>query len=201
MATPNPPDRPELRASDQERERVAQVLREAAGDGRLTLAELEERLDLTYRARTRGELTPLTDDLPAGTDEAAEPPAGATEAPREISTVLGSEKLDGRFVMPHRMRLRAVLGEVRVDLTEALVPRGEVVIDADSFLGEVSLTVPEGVDVRLDAGTNVLGERKNMLPAPSSPDAPVIKVQGTVVLGSLTVNPRKWSDLRRVLGW
>lgn len=199
MATPNPPDRPELRASDQDRERVAETLREAAGDGRLTLAELEERLDLTFRARTYGDLTPITEDLPVVTGGGAPPPEDAREAPREISTILGSEKLNGRFVVPPRMRLRAVLGEVKVDLTEAVVPRGDIVVEAESFLGEVTLTVPEGVDVRLEAGTNVLGERKNKLPPPSSPDAPVIRVHGTVVLGSVKVEPRRWRRLRQLL--
>ncbi len=53
-----------LRASDQERERVAALLREHAGEGRLEVDELAERLDRAYAARTRGDLTPLTDDLP-----------------------------------------------------------------------------------------------------------------------------------------
>ncbi|MQA06386.1 MAG: DUF1707 domain-containing protein [Streptosporangiales bacterium] len=202
MATSNPPDRPELRASDEDRERVAERLREAAGDGRLTLAELEERLDLAYQARTYGELTPLTVDLPdASSSESTEvaTPPDAVEAPKEISTVLGSEVLNGRFVAPKKMRVRAVLGEVKIDFTEAVVPRGEMVVEADCFLGEVRLTVPEGVDVQFDAGTNVLGERKNTLPPPSTPDAPVIKVRGTVILGSVTVKPRRWRKLRWAL--
>src|SRR5882724_4202114 len=55
----------ELRASDTDRERVADQLREAAGHGRLTLDELEERLELTYASKTYAELEPLTRDLPA----------------------------------------------------------------------------------------------------------------------------------------
>jgi hypothetical protein len=47
---PAVPDRGNLRASDTDRERVAEVLREAAGDGRLTLEELDERLDAVYAA-------------------------------------------------------------------------------------------------------------------------------------------------------
>ncbi|MQA82600.1 MAG: DUF1707 domain-containing protein [Streptosporangiales bacterium] len=203
MSTPDLPARRELRASDQDRDRVAEVLRDAAGDGRLTLAELEERLDLTFRARTYGDLEPITRDLPtsstAAAGAAAPPPADAREAPKEISTILGSEKLGGRFVVPPSMHVRAVLGEVKIDFTEAIVPHGEVEIYADAFLGEVTLTVPEGVNVQLEAGNNVLGERKNKLPPPSSPDAPVIRVRGTVVLGSVKVEPRKWNRLRKFL--
>lgn len=56
---------PSLRASDDDRERVAVVLREAYAAGRLTNEEFTERLDATYAARTFGDLAPLTADLPA----------------------------------------------------------------------------------------------------------------------------------------
>jgi hypothetical protein len=54
----------ELRASDADRERVAERLRAAAGEGRLTADELEERLERAFSARTDAELEPLTSDLP-----------------------------------------------------------------------------------------------------------------------------------------
>ena len=53
-----------LRVSDAEREQVAVRLRDAAAQGRLTLAEADERQALAYAARTRDDLTPLTADLP-----------------------------------------------------------------------------------------------------------------------------------------
>src|SRR5919107_1933492 len=55
----------ELLASDAEREQHAQLLREHAAQGRLTVEELEERLDRVYAARTHGELAPVVADLPA----------------------------------------------------------------------------------------------------------------------------------------
>jgi len=54
----------ELLASDADRERVAERLRGAAGEGRLTPAELEERLEGAFSARTEAELEPLVADLP-----------------------------------------------------------------------------------------------------------------------------------------
>ena len=55
---------PDLRASQDERDRVVDQLRTHAGEGRLELDELEERIDSALRARTRGELTALLRDLP-----------------------------------------------------------------------------------------------------------------------------------------
>ena len=54
----------ELLTSDADRERVAERLRVAAGEGRLTPAELEERLERAFSARTDAELEPLVADLP-----------------------------------------------------------------------------------------------------------------------------------------
>ncbi|MCP2343310.1 DUF1707 SHOCT-like domain-containing protein [Actinomadura rupiterrae] len=55
---------PDIRASDADRDRVAAGLREHTAEGRLTMVELEERLEAVYSARTMGELDELTADLP-----------------------------------------------------------------------------------------------------------------------------------------
>src|SRR5579864_9103706 len=55
----------QLRASHEDRDRVVEILRVAAGDGRLTSEELDERLEVALTARTFGELAALTTDLPA----------------------------------------------------------------------------------------------------------------------------------------
>jgi hypothetical protein len=53
-----------LRASDADRERIAERLRHATGEGRLVAEELEERLETTFAARTYGELDAVVADLP-----------------------------------------------------------------------------------------------------------------------------------------
>jgi hypothetical protein len=60
----NLPDHHGYRISDADRERVAELLRRAAGDGRLDIEELEQRLESAYAAKTYGELVPITQDLP-----------------------------------------------------------------------------------------------------------------------------------------
>ena len=68
----------DLRASDADREQHAELLREHAAQGRLTVDELEERLDRVYAARTRGELAPVVADLPVPrTGRARRAPAAA----------------------------------------------------------------------------------------------------------------------------
>jgi hypothetical protein len=54
----------DLRASDAEREAVVERLQHAVGEGRISMAEFEERALAAYEAKTRGELDALTADLP-----------------------------------------------------------------------------------------------------------------------------------------
>jgi hypothetical protein len=79
---------PELRAADADRERVADRLRTAAGEGRLDAVELEERLERALTARTYAELNALVSDLPQpaphGTSRARKP----TELPAFVATSL-----------------------------------------------------------------------------------------------------------------
>jgi hypothetical protein len=83
---PTPSDRsPGLRASDADRERVADALRRHHLDGRLDTDELQERLARCYAARTTGELEPLLADLPAGRRRA---PRRSASWPPALAAVL-----------------------------------------------------------------------------------------------------------------
>src|SRR5690606_4956185 len=204
----------DLRCSDRDRERVAEALREAAGDGRLTLSELEERLEATFRARTYGDLEPITRDLPQGPYPVPNvsprgvqapvgqwsQPAGQAVSPRpaagvpdlrteRITTILGEEKRSGRWEVPPRIEVTCFLGEVKLDFTEAIVRHRDVVVQIGTLMGSVTLIVPEGIDVRMEPGTNILGDRKHKLTGPVTPGGPIYWVRGFVVLGDITVRP------------
>lgn len=215
---PGPTGPADLRCSDVDRERVTEALRQAAGDGRLTLTELEERLDAAFKARTYGDLQPITADLPQGpypmpggsttpgprptfpnpvAYSAATPPGTAATTER-MTAILSEEKRQGRWEVPPRIAITAMLGEVKLDFTEAIVRSREVDINVGVVLGSVTLIVPDGIDVRLEPGTNVLGERKMKLQAPVTPGGPVYHVRGFVVLGEITVRPPR-RNLRSLL--
>src|SRR5215469_9849434 len=117
---PAVPDRGSMRASDADRERVANVLREAAGDGRLTMEELDERLDAVYAAKTYAELEPITHDLPTAATAAAPAPAPASASdPHRIGgeptshaavAILGGFSRKGEWVVPKEFTAIAILG-------------------------------------------------------------------------------------------
>jgi hypothetical protein len=70
-----------LRASDADREQVAERLRQATAEGRLLAEELEQRLGAVFAARTYGELDALVADLPSRRD------MPATSRPRPLGRV------------------------------------------------------------------------------------------------------------------
>jgi len=72
-----------MRTSDAERQRVAEFLRDACGDGRLSPEELEERLDQLFSGTTVADITVLVRDLPGGS--AVIPRLGRGAVPRLVA--------------------------------------------------------------------------------------------------------------------
>jgi hypothetical protein len=92
-ATGGPADR--LRASDAEREQYAEIVRDAVGEGRLTLDEGDERLGAVYAAKFRDELPPLVTDLPRAQSDPADAGAKAGRARGPGSGRPGTERTGG----------------------------------------------------------------------------------------------------------
>ena len=182
-------DRPDVRASDGERDRATELLRDAAAEGRLTFEELADRIEVATKATTRGELEQVTADLPvpAGAPAPA-PPAGT--APVKHSSLFGDVRRSGRWQVPERSRWESVFGDVVLDLREARVTAPEVTIDAGSFFGDVELLVPEGVLVEV-RGRAVFGSIKQEAGDTASPAAPRIVLVGGTVFGDVKVRAKR----------
>lgn len=186
------------RVSDHEREEVADVLRDAAGEGRLTYAELEERLETLYASRTYGELVELTADLPNGPCPPAVSPqySGAmVESGPVINTFMSETKRLGGWLVPQRQEVNAVLGDVTLDYTEAQIPFDEVHVEVKSILADVKIHVPKNAIVLLDSNP-ILGsisEREAILGAVPDPNTPAahpktFHIHGTAILGEIKIH-------------
>jgi len=193
-----------VRASHEDRDRVVDLLRVAAGDGRLTAAELDERLEVALTARTHGELAALTSDLPAAPGFAS---GALTPAPKDvvrISCQSGNVKRDGRWVVPQRIEVRVTSGNVTLDFTEAVLSASSLQIDAEVRSGSLKLVTKPGIAV----GTEYVAIRSGSVKVrtPWGHDMPValqIEVSGKVGSGSITARPPRrtfWQWLRREPG-
>jgi hypothetical protein len=152
---PGPP--PGMRASDADRDRVIDVLRVAAEEGRLTPDEFEERVQGVLAARTFGELVPFTADLPpvSGPPPARRPSAPAPAAPLggEVIRIVqkgGSVSRTGRWTVPRRIDLRPSWCDVTLDFTDAVLTHDTLVIDMKMRGGTLTLVAGPGVVVDAD---------------------------------------------------
>jgi Domain of unknown function (DUF1707) len=193
------PDRPAgLLASHADRDRVVEVLRTAAGDGRLTADELDQRLEAALTARTLADLEPLLADLTTAA------PAEAPDLAR-IKCGSGSAKRDRSWAVPRRLEIDVGSGTVRLDFRQAVIAVRELQIDAQIASGTLLLIIRPGIVVDADDLTVSSGSVKVVPPA--GPDAPVdlrVKVSGRVGSGSVRARPAYgdwWRALwRRMLG-
>ncbi|RPK56490.1 hypothetical protein EES42_40710 [Streptomyces sp. ADI95-17] len=200
-------DLPEMRASDSERERVAETLREAVAEGRLEMAEFEQRLEAAYKARTHGELEPLVRDLPA--PGVAVAPVGAAPArtgsqkrwadrigkPATSSgafAMWGGFGRRGNWTVGRKFTAFAMWGGGEIDLREANFEDREVVIRCITIMGGIQVTVPPelNVEVRGVGFMGGFGERSKDEGIPS-PDSPRVRITGFALMGGVGVEHKR----------
>jgi len=208
-----------MRASDADREKVADVLREAYAEGRLSRVEHEERLAETYQATTYGELIPVMRDLPVPPGTLAIPgvnslavapqanpastgivvnPSLASKETEDAIAIFSGFTRKGRWTVPPEMSAVCVFGGGELDLTEAVLTSTETVVTAVCIFGGLEITVPEGMVVRSEV-VGVFGGTE--LPKDTGdPDAPVLVVKGAAIFGGVEIHrpkrPKKWTITR-----
>ncbi|MGW4567554.1 DUF1707 SHOCT-like domain-containing protein [Streptomyces sp. NPDC004561] len=177
---------PGLRASHADRDRVVDVLSGAAGDGRITPEELDERVAAALRARTMGELAALTADLP---DEAGTAPA--KDVVRIEQEGSSTTRADG-WAVPRRMEIESAWGDVTLDFGSAVITHGTLRLDVEMRGGTLRLITRPGMVV--DADSLVLGYGRTKVRPAANPDAPVVlrvEIHGHLTFGRLDVRPRR----------
>ncbi|TQL94530.1 cell wall-active antibiotic response 4TMS protein YvqF [Actinoallomurus bryophytorum] len=191
-----------MRASDSDRDRVADQLREAMAEGRLTAEEHAERLDAVYQAKTYAELAPIVRDLPAtggvGPPESAGPVVRDDLPPPHAGTpnivaVFGGAERSGRWLVEPETNVVAVFGGIELDLRQAVLSRREVTINVVAIMGGVNVTVPPGVRVANSIAA-ILGGASVPPEDTVDPDAPVIRLTGFALFGGVSVQRRAAGD-------
>ncbi len=196
-----------LRASDADRAAVAQVLQTAMAEGRLSVGELQERLDEVYASKTLAELEPLTEDLPGHAElvpRLAIPPArpvaadraqgmnrigGAASSAFAIGIMSGATR-KGEWVVPRQFTAVALMGGVEIDLTHATFAQADVTITAVALMGAVDIIVAEGITVVV-SGIGLMGAFEDESHLPAAPDGPVVRINGLALMGAVDVHRPK----------
>lgn len=182
----------EQRASDADRERASEQLRAAGGDGRLSVDELDERVQAAYQARTRTELQRLLEDVaePHGLTRPATG-SGLTVRPGEggsrwVVAFMGGVTRVGHWRVAQHCRVVSVMGGAEIDLSEAELAAEEVTITVFSLMGGSEVYVPE--DARIEVTDAALMGGNDVERGPGSAGTgPLIRLRLFSIMGGSEV--------------
>jgi hypothetical protein len=192
----SPGDPAHLRVSDEDRHKVAEILREAAGEGRIDLDELDERLEAAYAAKTYADLVPITLDLPVAGGAAAPvqrrsatpQPVTAASHTTSIAVMSGATRR-GVWQVGERYTAFAFCGGIDLDLREAIFSARETVIYANAVWGGIDVIVNEHTNVIVE-GVGIMGgfdQGRARVTANLTPDSPIVRVKGVALMAGVTV--------------
>ncbi|WDZ93830.1 DUF1707 domain-containing protein [Nocardiopsis sp. HUAS JQ3] len=197
-----------MRVSDAERDQVAEVLREAAAQGRITLDELDERLNAVYAAKTYADLEPVTADLPTGAETlpgtVARPVEGLLPERRDggdalvIRSQSSTVVRKGVWKVPHRVEVYNKYGSTRLDFREASLATSVVEVHVDASWGSGDVILPEGATADVEADASWFGTLRNSVDSLRRASAPHFVITGSCQGGSLTIRykrPFSWGAL------
>lgn len=191
---------PEMRASDAERERVAERLREAVAEGRLDMEEFEQRLDATFKARTHGELVPLVSDLPApGTASPAVPATGSGDWAGRVGgpptskgafAFWGGFGRKGTWTVAKKYTTFTMMGGGELDLRDARFEDQVTVIRCFAIMGGVGIVVPPDLNVEVN-GIGFMGGFGEEGEGNPDPAAPRVIITGFALMGGVGVERKR----------
>ena len=198
-----------IRVGHRERDAVAAVLQEAAADGRLSMAELDDRLEVALQAKTYADLDPLVADLSvelpsrtlsSGRAQAQRPPSAgySREDPLRLDAGLGSEKRRGVWIVPPFILIKPGMGSVKLNFLEATPAAQLIEIQVIGGAGSTVLVLPDGWAV--DADRLSKGSKSVKVPREPAPGKPLLVIYGSIGLGSFKVRPPNRLDQRRTAG-
>src|ERR1700729_96875 len=180
---------PAILAGDAEREHSTQLLSQAVVEGRLTLEEFSDRVERAQAARTREELTTLTQDLPAA------PSATTTSTeivPAQQRHVAFCSRLvrSGPWELAAVSEFRSIFGTITLDLSQARLAGPEGELQIFNLFGTVTIIVPESVDVSVSGGGMFASQVIQPHTARPVPGAPKLRINARGPGGTLYVRTK-----------
>ncbi|MGE5697763.1 MAG: DUF1707 SHOCT-like domain-containing protein [Candidatus Sericytochromatia bacterium] len=190
--TSNMPQRyAELRAADTDRIQVAQLLTDAAAQGRLDMDEYEQRLTKVYSAQTYAELDRLSADLPGASTRPRRPGGSCRPAPSTmLLAIMSGFERRGRWNVPDRLTTFALWGGGVVDLRYADFTSPAVEIRSYSIMGGQTIVLPPEINVDIQ-GHGVMGAFDHTASGTGMPGAPHVVIKGFALWGSVAVRRKQ----------
>ena len=180
------------------RERAIERLSAHFANDRLTIDELDLRLEQAYAATSLTELDALTADLPDERVAAVQPAAatrslavGRHEGPTRIHAILSETRRAGLWSVPPELEVKAVMANLTLDLRSALLVPGVTDVDISAFMASVQIFVPPGVQVVENVRAFMASVTDDSYSAVSDVSAPVVRLTGRAVMSEVKVRTKR----------
>lgn len=191
-----------------QKEEVVQTLCAHYAQDHLSTGELEARFDRVYKSADRQQLLTVLEGLPALNRLAPIPPplyevgaptrSGLAPDEKRYLALFSQVNKEGHWTPARRIAGRVIMGGLLLDLRDAVLPPEGIDIEVDVIMGEAKVILPPGVRAEVDC-TAIMGEVSDKA-RPALPGAPVIRVTGSSVMGSIVV-VTKLPKPQKLEGW
>jgi len=181
---------PALRASDADREHTAELLRRAAGEGRLDVDELEERLSTVYATRTQAELEALVADVVIPEDRHRVPRVPVRrgdDGKRWLVAIMSGHDRKGRWRVGANLNVINVMGGSDLDFNDAEFADDVVTVTVFSLMGGASIRVPDGLNVEISDFAFMGGNDSNIGNEHPDPGGPTLRIKLISIMGGSDV--------------
>jgi hypothetical protein len=174
------------RAAETDRIQVAQLLTDAAAQGRLQMSDYENRLTRAYAAKTYEELDQLRSDLLGSSVNSQR--GGATKpAPSMLLlAIMSAFERRGRWNVPKKLTTFALWGGGVIDLRYADFTSTDVEINATSIMGGQTILLPPEVNVEIK-GHGLMGGFDHKVDGQGTPGAPTVRIRGFSLWGGVGI--------------
>ncbi len=174
------------RAADTDRIELAQLLTDAAAQGKLQMSDYEDRLTKAYAAQSYEELDGLRSDL-VGSSVSPRHGGPAKPAPSMLLlAIMSAFERRGRWNVPKKLTTFALWGGGVIDLRYADFTSTEVDIHATSIMGAQTILLPPEVNVEIK-GHGVMGGFEHRVAAEGTPGAPTVRIHGFSLWGGVGI--------------
>lgn len=202
-------DNAHIRIGHAERDETIERLRQAAGDGRLTVSELDERMEATMEARTRADLRSILVDLlpPAEVEVAVNPaavvarsgePGWSWQDPLMLTARWDDVVRAGTWEVPPFLELHAVAANVKLNFLDAHVSVDRIDVVVEGGAGDIIFIVGEGWGVDLSRLERGVGGVKSSVEPRSARDRPTLVVRGRGRFGTVKArHPNRFDTWQR----
>ena len=176
----------------------------------LSLEDLERRIEQVYKAGSVADLEKITADLKQAAAAPGEPalpvstprrsgakanlPAAYQGSARLLS-LMSSTRRVGRWVVPQKLDVVAIMSDTKLDLTHAVMPSGVMDFEIRAVMASLKMIVPPGVRVLVDTHSVMSNVRSRAdefdADVPPSASAPVIRLTGFALMADVNVVVRR----------